>query len=339
MTAATGGLAEVVLERRGDVGRIILNRPKALNALTLPMIEGMHRCIDEWERAPGSVVVLESASERAFCAGGDIRQIRQNSLDGLHDRSIAFFTAEYELNGRIAELQTPWVSLIDGICMGGGLGLSIHGTFRVVSDRAVLAMPETAIGFFPDVGASHFLSRLPGAIGAYLGLTGYRLDAADAMYTGLATHRVADISAVLPALEHGGAAEDVLRMLQTTPAEPSRLADHRADVDWCFGAGSVAEIRSRLLELDNPWSADTRRALDTASPQSLEVTLAALNAGRQQSLRQCLSMELDLATRIIDSHDFIEGVRAALVDKDRSPSWAAPEQLSFITVPHIGVST
>jgi enoyl-CoA hydratase/carnithine racemase len=306
MTAATGGLAEVVLERRGDVGRIILNRPEALNALTLPMIEEMHRCIDEWERAPGSVVVLESASERAFCAGGDIRQIRQNSLDGRHDRSVAFFTAEYELNGRIAELQTPWVSLIDGICMGGGLGLSIHGTFRVVSDRAVLAMPETAIGFFPDIGASHFLSRLPGAIGAYLGLTGYRLDAADSMYTGLATHR---------------------------------LADHRDDIDRCFSAASVAEIRSRLLELGNTWSDDTREALDTASPQSLEVTLAALSAGRQQSLRRCLAMELDLATRIIDSHDFIEGVRAALVDKDRSPSWAEPEQLSFITVPHIGVST
>lgn len=339
MTAVTDGLAEVVLERRGDVGRIILNRPKALNALTLPMIEEMHRCIDEWERAPGSVVVLESVSDRAFCAGGDIRQIRQNSIDGLHDRSIAFFTAEYELNGRIAEFQTPWVSLIDGICMGGGLGLSIHGTFRVVSDRAVLAMPETAIGFFPDVGASHFLSRLPGAIGAYLGLTGYRLDAADSMYTGLATHRVADISAVLPALEHGGAVEDVLRSLQTTPAAPSRLADHRDDIDRCFGAASVAEIRSRLLELGNPWADDTRQALDTASPQSLEVTLAALSAGRQQSLRRCLAMELDLATRIIASHDFIEGVRAALVDKDRSPSWAAPEQLSFITVPHIGVST
>ncbi|MBU8816805.1 enoyl-CoA hydratase/isomerase family protein [Mycolicibacterium goodii] len=336
VAAAVSAHAEVTFHRHGTVGRIVLNRPKALNALTTPMIEALHRCLNQWECDPGSVLVLESSSPKAFCAGGDIRAIRQNSVEGRHHESISFFTNEYALNARLAELQTPVVSLIDGICMGGGLGLSVHGAFRVLTERAVLAMPETAIGFFPDVGASYFLSRLPGALGTFIGLTGYRLDTADALYTGLGTHIVADATTVASALaQQDRSVDEVLRNMAPAPPHdvpPSRLASHRAEIDHCFGQTSVAGIRSRLEELaGRPWARDALAALDAASPLSLEVTLAAVTAGKQLSLRQCLAMELKISSQLIRSHDFIEGVRAMLVDKDRSPHWADPgaEQFDF----------
>lgn len=189
----------IVFTRNGSVGRITLDRPKSLNALTLDIVHALHACLDEWQRAAGTVLVFDSSSDKAFCAGGDVRRIRQNALAGRHADNVEFFTAEYELNLRLAELDTPLVSVIDGICFGGGLGLSVHGAFRVLTERATLAMPETGIGFLPDVGASYFLSRLPGAVGTYLGLTGYRLDAADALYVGLGTHRVADAGMVISA--------------------------------------------------------------------------------------------------------------------------------------------
>ena len=325
-------MGDVGFRRHGAVGVITLDRPRALNALTLPMIESLHRCLDEWEREPGSAVVLQSASDKAFCAGGDIREIRQRSIDGQHDLAMDFFRSEYRLNVRLAELGTPVVSVIDGICMGGGLGLSVHGAFRVVTDRATLAMPETAIGFIPDVGATYFLSRLPGALGTYLGLTGHRLTAADAVYCGLATHLVADLTGLLDRLSrHDGAVDEVLRVFTTLDgaSEPASLAPHRREIDRCFGAPSVAEIRGRLAESDSDWSRTAEAALSAASPQSLEVTMAALMAGKQQNLRSCLQTELDIVDQLITTHDFIEGVRAALVDKDRSPRWSNPESSEF----------
>ncbi|QSE86198.1 enoyl-CoA hydratase/isomerase family protein [Rhodococcus koreensis] len=315
---------EIRFHHQGPVARIVLNRPKALNALTTSMITQLHRALDEWEENPGTAVVLESSSPKAFCAGGDIRQIRQNTVAGAYGDSDDFFASEYRLNARIAELTTPLVSLIDGVCMGGGMGLSVHGAFRVVSDKAVLAMPETAIGFFPDVGGSYFLSRLPGALGMYLGLTGYRLDAADAVYTGLATHRVTDVALVVSALEENPQTpiDEVLRSLPpAAPTTTSRLAEHRCEIDWCFGAPNVSEIHSRLRDHHSSWSRDTLAVLDSASPQSLEVTFAVLTAGKQRNLLRCLKMELDVATHLARTPDFVEGVRAGLADKDRSPVW------------------
>ncbi|MFE5703828.1 enoyl-CoA hydratase/isomerase family protein [Rhodococcus koreensis] len=323
-TIGSGEGEEIRYLRQGAIARIVLNRPKALNALTTSMIDQLHGALDEWEQDPGTAVILESSSPKAFCAGGDIRQIRQNTVDGAHGDTEAFFSSEYRLNARLAELASPVVSLIDGICMGGGIGLSVHGAFRVVSDKALLAMPETAIGFFPDVGGSHFLSRLPGGLGMYLGLTGYRLDAADAIYTGLATHRVADMAHVVSALEGNPAApvDEVLRSLSPAePAAPGRLAEHRDEIDWCFGAPSVTEIRSRLRGQDSSWSRETLEVLESVSPQSLAVTFAVLTAGKQRDLRRCLEMELDVATHLARTPDFVEGVRAGLVDKDRSPAW------------------
>ncbi|MFD3842913.1 enoyl-CoA hydratase/isomerase family protein [Streptomyces sp. NPDC058642] len=321
-TAATDILTDV---HRG-VGRILLNRPKALNALTTDMVVAIDRVLAGWEHTPLSAVVLASTSTKAFCAGGDIRTIREHSLAGDAEASERFFASEYRLNARIAEYPVPVVSLIDGVCMGGGLGLSIHGAFRVVTERAVLAMPETGIGFFPDVGASYFLPRLPGAIGMYLGLTGHRLDAADALYTGLATHFVpADgLDAVVDALADspGDPVDLVLnRLAGPSPVAGSRLAEAREDVDRAFGAPSLGEIEKRLRHLDTPWASAASAALESASPHSLEITHALLARGRQQTLRECLDTELALARTTIRTPDFLEGVRAALVDKDRNPRW------------------
>ncbi|MDQ0604523.1 enoyl-CoA hydratase/carnithine racemase [Streptomyces canus] len=321
-TAAADILADV---HRG-VGRILLNRPKALNALTTDMVVAIDRVLAGWEHTPLSAVVLASTSTKAFCAGGDIRTIREHSLAGDAEASERFFASEYRLNARIAEYPVPVVSLIDGVCMGGGLGLSIHGAFRVVTERAVLAMPETAIGFFPDIGASYFLPRLPGAIGMYLGLTGHRLDAADALYTGLATHFVPSggLDAVGEALADspGDPVDLVLNRLSgPSPVAASKLAEARADVDRAFGAPSLGEIEKRLRHLDTPWAAAASAALESASPQSLEITHALLARGRQQTLRECLDTELALARTTIRTPDFVEGVRAALVDRDRTPRW------------------
>jgi enoyl-CoA hydratase/carnithine racemase len=320
------GPNEVLADVRNGVGRILLNRPRALNALTTPMVAAIERVLTGWERTPLAAVVLASTSPKAYCAGADIRAIRENSLTGDAESSERFFSTEYRLNARIAEYPVPIVSLIDGICMGGGLGLSVHGRFRVVTQNAVLAMPETAIGFFPDIGASYFLPRLPGAIGMYLGLTGHRLDAADALYTGLATHFIpADrLSAVTDALADnpGDPIDTVLsRLGDSTPVAESRLATARGEIDRAFSADTLTGIRERLDGLDGPWAVETRRALDAASPQSLEITHALLVAGARRTLRECLDAELRLTRTIIRTPDFLEGVRAAVVDKDRNPAW------------------
>lgn len=318
--------AEILADVHRGVGRILLNRPRALNALTTDMVSAIDRALASWEHASLSAVVLASTSTKAFCAGGDIRTIREHSLAGDVEASERFFASEYRLNARIAEYPVPVVSLIDGVCMGGGLGLSVHGGFRVVTERAVLAMPETGIGFFPDIGASYFLPRLPGAIGMYLGLTGQRIDAADALYTGLATHFVpADLlDRVGDALADSSdePVDAVLnRLAGRSPVAESRLAQVRGDVDWAFGASTLGEIEKRLRHLDTAWAAAASVALESASPQSLEITHALLARGRRRTLRECLEAELALTRTIIRTPDFLEGVRAALVDKDRTPAW------------------
>lgn len=306
------------------VGRIVLDRPQAMNALTLAMVEQLRDVLTGWASMDLRAVTVESASERAFCAGGDIRQVRQNTLDGDLEANEAFFSTEYEVNHLIGTYPVPVVALVDGVCMGGGIGLSVHGSFRVVTERAVLAMPETAIGFFPDVGTTHVLSRLPGALGTYLGLTGARLDAADALHTGLATHFVpsdelADVPALLAADPRP--VEQVLRSIARPAPTGSELAEHRAEIDRVFSAVDVRSVLQRLREEESAWSAKTLEVLESVSPQSLEVTHDLLLWGRQRDLRECLDAELAAGRLVGTSPDFVEGVRAVLVDKDRSPRW------------------
>ena len=324
----------VLGELHGSVGVITLNRPRQLNALTTPMIEAIDAILDSWGGHSLRAIVLDSASPKAFCAGGDIRAIHANSLAGDSAATERFFATEYRLNHRIATSTVPVVSLIDGICMGGGMGLSIHGSFRVVTDNASFAMPETKIGFFPDVGASHFLSRLPGALGTYLALTGARLTAEDALHCGLATHRLGGdkLGDVVGALNEDRSVHSALAgIADHSESTGATLAAHRNEIDWCFSAASVREVDYRLSRLGGRWAASTRDTLHQMSPQSLELTLYLVSWGRQWPLARCLDAELDVARRVVDTEDFIEGVRAALVDKDQCPQWGASQFLGADT--------
>ena len=311
----------VIARRDGRIGRIMLNRPKALNAIDLPMIRACSRALDGWREDPHvHAVVIEGAGDRAFCAGGDIRALRQYELDGEHHRAEAFFREEYELNLAIATYPKPYIALIDGICMGGGIGVSVHAPYRVATEHAAFAMPETAIGFFPDIGATFFLPRLPGEIGTYLGLTGARMQGADAVHAGLATHftRREDLPALSRALaEEGPAALG----LHGASLPTFSLAPDRAAIDHCFGADSVPGIVQRLEAIGDPWAAKILDTLRTVSPSALCWTLAALRRGADLTLSQCQAAELALTRTTMRHPDFAEGVRAMVVDKDRQPRW------------------
>lgn len=320
---------DVHITRTGRVGRIVLTRDHALNALTLGMVETIKAALDDWATQDLRAVVIESTSERAFCSGGDIRQVRQDVLDGNAGAAHRFFSTEYAVNLLLGSYPVPVVALIDGICMGGGLGLSVHGAFHVVTENAVFAMPETQIGFFPDVGGSHFLPRLPGNVGRYLALTGARFGAADAMTIGMATHSCSrEVLGTIPDLlaEHDGPIDTLLRDLAPADLGPSPISENRAAIAHCF-APAVLDgpngIRARLLQDGSAWAAEALAMLDKASPASLGVTLDLLARGRELSLADCLATELDATDRVIPTPDFIEGVRAALVDKDRQPRWTS----------------
>ncbi|MBS0561587.1 MAG: enoyl-CoA hydratase/isomerase family protein [Proteobacteria bacterium] len=315
------GDESVVASRQGRIGRLLLNRPKALNALDLDMIRALTRHLLEWRDDPRiHAVVIEGAGGRAFCAGGDIRAVRQASLDGDFATVEAFFAEEYALNRLIAEYPIPYVALIDGICMGGGIGVSVHGAHIVASEHAMFAMPETAIGFFPDVGATYFLPRLPGEVGMYLGLTGARMVGADAVHAGLATQftpreRMADLLAALTA---DGAA--VLADF-AAPMPEFSLAPVRATLDQCFGAETVPEILLRLRADGGEWAAEALKMLRGHSPSSVFWSHAIVRAGADRTLVQCLEAELALTRTATRHHEFLEGVRAMVVDKDRNPDW------------------
>ncbi|MFE3292648.1 enoyl-CoA hydratase/isomerase family protein [Rhodococcus sp. NPDC059234] len=304
------------------VGEIVLDRPKALNALDPSMIHDIYEPLLAWRDDPTvETVLVTSASERAFCAGGDIKAVREAVLRRdprfVHD----FFATEYRLNRLIGEYPKPYVALIDGPAMGGGLGISVHGSVRVVTERAVLAMPETAIGFFPDVGAGYFLPRLRGAAGTYLGLTGARASAGDALAFGLATHYVPSerLPELADAIRAGSLVEGLDKFVEQ-PAE-APLADRQAQIDEVFGAGNPAQMLTRLTGTD-PWTVQTRAAMLAHSPTSQFVTAELIARGAVDSLPDCLDRELALTGPVTAAPDFAEGVRAVLVDKDRSPSWS-----------------
>ena len=311
----------VITRRDGRVGRILLNRPRALNALTGSMIRACAAILEIWRDDPHvQAVVIEGAGDRAFCAGGDIRALRDLYLAGHHDEVNQFFAEEYALNLMIANYPKPYIARIDGLCMGGGIGLSVHAPYRVATEHAGFAMPETAIGFFPDIGATFLLPRLPGELGSYLGLTGLRVNGADAVHAGFATHftpraRLADLSAAL--------ARDGLAALaahgETLPA--FSLAGHRAAIDHCFSGGTVSEIVKRLEVTKAEWAQAALTALRHVSPSALHWTLRALRRGRDLTLKQALEAEIALTRTTMAYPDFAEGVRAMVVDKDRKPAW------------------
>ena len=311
----------IVARRDGRAGRILMNRPAALNALDLEMIRSFTRALEQFRDDPHvHVVVVEGAGDRAFCAGGDIRALRENQLKGDRGPVEAFFSEEYALNRMIAAYPKPYAALIDGICMGGGIGVSVHGAYRVATEHAMFAMPETAIGFFPDIGATYFLPRLPGRIGVYLGLTGARVRGADAVHAGFATHYTPREH--LPALSQALADEGPTALaLFTAPLPDFSLGQQRAAIDRCFGADTVPEIVRRLDAEGSEWARQALDQLRGVSPTALGFTLEALRRGAELTLPQALDAEFLLTRTTMAYPDFAEGVRAMVVDKDRKPRW------------------
>lgn len=322
----------------GNVGIVTLNRPQALNALTHDMVIELHEQLDEWEKEKDVLAVLiQGAGEKAFCAGGDIRKI----YDAKNDRNLEimdFFWDEYRLNHRIFHYPKPYIALLDGVTMGGGVGVSIHGKYRVATERFMFAMPETGIGFFPDIGGSYFLSRCPGQTGIYLGLTGDRIKTADADYLGLInyyvnTEKLPEMVDVLVSTNLESPAdkniESIFTNLSGHPGN-SVLADYRNDIDYCFQQETIEEIIAALQTRKNEWCDNVVATLRKKSPTSLKVTLQQLRNGKSLTLDECLKMEYRMVLRFLQGHDFYEGVRAVIVDKDQNPKWQ-PSELSEVT--------
>jgi enoyl-CoA hydratase len=330
--------AEVLGSRDGALAHIRLNRPRALNSLTLNMVRAMTAALDAFAcDVEVGVVLLDGAGERGLCAGGDIRAIYESGRrrDGLAEQ---FLREEYALNARIASYLKPYVAIMDGLAMGGGVGVSGHGSHRVVTERTRLAMPETSIGFFPDVGATWLLPRAPGEVGTYLGLTGEAIGPDDAIYARLADAVVA--SADLPALrealaELGPSAtsaevSQTLRDLSRTPAA-STLESHRATIDRVMAYDEVSKICAALEAEGSEFADKTLRTLEAASPTGLKLTLRLLRLGRSsRSLEECLIREYRAACRALRGHDFYEGIRAAVIDKDKRPRWS-PARLEDVS--------
>ena len=309
----------VTTREHGRIGHITINRPQALNALTIEMIEAIAETLVAWRDKPSiHAVVIEGAGGRAFCAGGDIRAVRSAALAGAFDVIEAFFQAEYALNLAIARYPKPYIALIDGICMGGGVGLSIHGVARVATEAAMFAMPETGIGFFPDVGATYALPRLRGAVGMYMGLTGARLTGADAVYAGVATHFVPRerLTGLVDAL----AADGIAALAAAAEPAPATLPG-LMDQIRCFEADSVPAILARLEQVGTAWSRATLATLRSVSPSAVLWSFEAIRGGAGLTLEAALQAELALTRRVTRHPDLAEGVRAMVVDKDRSPQW------------------
>ncbi len=317
---------ELIVRRQGRAMLLTLNRPRALNALNRPMAIAVHRALFEAAADPEiEVVVIEGAGERAFCAGGDVAQLGR---EGRTDQALweGFFHDEYRMNQAIARLAMPYVALMDGFTMGGGVGLSLHGSFRVVTEHTAFAMPETGIGLIPDVGATHALPRLPGQIGTWLALTGTQLKAADCLYAGIATHFVPrDRLPLLKELLSVGE-EPVETVLDTLDALPPAaegtfpLASLQDGIDYHFAHDHVEDILASLDSGDN-WAREQAAIIRTMSPTSLKLSLAALRLGADADIEEALMTEYRIVCQIRHGHDFFEGIRAQLIDKDRNPQW------------------
>jgi len=317
--------SEVLVRRQGAAGIIVLNRPKALNALTQTMVREMDRALKAWERDPAVTrIVVKGAGERAFCAGGDIRALHDLGKAGRQAEALAFWREEYILNRYIKRYPKPYVALIDGIVMGGGVGVSLHGSHRVAGDRIGFAMPEVGIGFFPDVGATYALPRLPFRAGSYLALTGQRIGRADALALGIATHGVASVD--FPAVEAGliaGDDIDTLLKAHESVIEPSPLVAHKDIIERAFGGSSVRAILTALdaEALASEFARAAAATMRTKSPLSMAIALEQMRRGSALTFEEAMTMEMRIVTRVAAGHEFYEGVRALIIDKDQKPAW------------------
>jgi enoyl-CoA hydratase len=325
----------VVTAIEGAVGIITLNRPKALNALDQPMCLAIDAALKAWAGDDRiAAVIIRGAGDRAFCAGGDVRAVRDDGIawkrgDGDGDLVREFFRDEYRMNHRIKTFPKPYIALIDGITMGGGVGLSVHGTYRVATERTLIAMPETAIGLFPDVGTSYVLPRLAGEMGAYLALTGSRLKTADTLALGIATHVIPSgrlnemVAELTGSIRQTDTRADIDRVLRDYLIDDGELdlLNRRATIDRCFGFDTVEAILAALDGEDDDFAAAAAATIRTMSPTSLKLTLKEMRLGGTLDFDSCLRMEYRLTQSVLAGRDFYEGVRAVLVDKDRAPKW------------------
>jgi enoyl-CoA hydratase len=317
---------EVLIRREGRAGRITLNRPKALNALTYAMLGPIRAALAAWKDDPAvELVLLDGAGERGLCAGGDLRSLYESRKQGS-GLAAAFWRDEYRLNAFIGRYSKPYVALQDGIVMGGGIGLSSHASHRIVTERSQLAMPETGIGLIPDVGGTWLLANAPGETGVYLGLTGEAMRAADAIYARFSDALVP--SARLPTLIErlvdpgGGPVGEAIRGFAEHPGE-SELARRREAIDAALASPEIERIHMALAGVPDKWAARARAGLGQKSPKALKLALAAIRQARRlPSLEEALRVEYRLTVRLFDDGEFPEGVRALLIDKDRKPKWS-----------------
>ncbi|OBJ17882.1 enoyl-CoA hydratase/isomerase family protein [Mycobacterium colombiense] len=322
---------EVLTEVEGSVGLITLNRPKAINSLNQPMVDALSAILTNWAGDDAvRAVVLSGAGERGLCAGGDVVSIYHSARnDGVEARR--FWRDEYLLNAQIAEFPKPYVALMDGIVMGGGVGVSAHANTRVVTDTSKIAMPEVGIGFIPDVGGVYLLSRAPGGLGLHAALTGAPFSGADAIAMGFADHYVphGDVEAFRRAVVSDGV-EDALAKYATEPPA-SELAAQRDWIDECYAGDTVGDIVAALRGHDAGPAEDAANLIATRSPIALSVTLAAVRrAAKLATLKDILVQDYRVSSASLRSHDLVEGIRAQLIDKDRNPQWS-PAQLSAVT--------
>jgi enoyl-CoA hydratase len=337
-TAAAGAEPDLIVRREGSAGIIRLNRPKAINAVTLEMFRDIDKALDAFEADPAvAAIVLEGAGDRGLCAGGDIRALYDSSKVG-GDLGKILWREEYILNARIARFPKPYVAFMDGIVMGGGVGLSAHGRHRVVTEKTKLAMPEVGLGFFPDVGGTWLLSHAPGDIGSYFGLTGQTMNGPDAIHARFAdavvpSAKLATLREELIRIRPGAPSDDIKRLIDgfATGETAGPVAAMQARIDDWFGHDRMEDIIAVLQRDGSEAAQSTLKTLNEKSPRGMVVTLKLLRLARaSSSLEQCLAREYRAALEVFASDDFREGVRAAVIDKDRNPRWS-PSRIEDVT--------
>jgi enoyl-CoA hydratase len=330
--AVVGAEPDLIVRREGSAGIIRLNRPKAINAMTLEMSIGIDAALDQFESDPAvALVLLEGAGERGLCAGGDIRGLYESSKAG-GDLGKMFWRQEYLMNARIAKYPKPYVAFMDGLVMGGGVGLSAHGRHRVVTEKTKLAMPEVGLGFFPDVGGTWLLTRSPGELGAYFGLTGQTMNGPDAIHARFAdavvpSAKLPGLRDVLTKVRPGTASRDIDMLIDgfATGETAGPVAAMQPSIDRWFAHDRVEDIFAALQQDSSELANATLKALNDKSPRGMVITLKLLRLARNaSSLEDCLVREYRAALQVFASDDFREGVRAAVIDKDRNPHWSPP---------------
>ena len=327
---------EILFDRRGTAGLVTLNRPDALNAVTHAMVRALRAQLEEWRDDPAVTrVVVTAAGERAFSAGGDLRDIYALGRAGRFEEALTFWRDEYALNAAIKHFPKPYVALIDGIVLGGGVGVSIHGSHRVAGDRYQFAMPEVGIGFFPDVGATWFLPRLPGELGTWCALTAERIRAPDAVAAQVATHRVrSERFGELIAALTGTVSVDALLAAFAEPAGEGPVGALRGTIDRHFAFETVEDILAGLEQDPARPAQAMAAAIRAKAPRSLKIALAQVRRGRAWSFDDCMRAEFRIVSRVVRGEDFYEGVRAVIIDKDNVPRWR-PAALSEVSAAEV----